>query len=58
MGYIGKESNNLEDNLTGLEDPDYLGYTEDHEIVKGKEFLDWTLELNLNSVSFSIIGCF
>ena len=32
--YIGKESNNLEDNLTGLEDPDYLEFSNDHEIVK------------------------
>jgi len=24
--YIGKESNNLDDNLTGIEEPDYLEY--------------------------------
>jgi len=48
--YIGKESNNLEDNLTGLEDPDYLEYTKDHEIVKSKEFLDWTSGLKPKDV--------
>ena len=41
--YIGKESNNLEDNLTGIEDPDYLEYTKDHEIVKSNGFTDWIL---------------
>jgi len=43
--YIGKESNNLEDNLTGIEDPDYLGYTKDHEIVWSKDFKEWILSL-------------
>jgi len=36
--YIGKESNNLDDNLTAIEDPDYLEYTKDHEIVKSEDF--------------------
>ena len=35
---IGKESKNLDDNLTGLDDPDYLEYTKDHEIVKSEDF--------------------
>ena len=43
--YIGKESNNLEDNLTGIEDPDYLEYTKDHEIVRSKDFKQWILSL-------------
>jgi len=38
--YIGKESNNLEDNLTGIEEPDYLEYTKDHEIVKVMNLLN------------------
>jgi hypothetical protein len=29
-----KELNKFEENLTGLEYPDYLKYTKDHEIVK------------------------
>jgi len=45
--YIGKESNNLEDNLTGIEDTDYLEYTKDHEIVKSNGFTDWILSLKL-----------
>jgi hypothetical protein len=32
--YIGKESNNLDDNLSGIEKPDYLEYTKNNEIVK------------------------
>jgi len=35
--YIGKESNNLEGNLIGFEDPDYLEYTRDHEIVRSRD---------------------
>jgi len=48
--YIGKESNNLEDNLTGLEDPDYLEYTRDHEIVRSNEFTEWVLSLRPKDV--------
>ena len=48
--YIGKESNNLNDNLTGLEDPDYLEYTKDHEIVKSNGFTDWILTLKPKDV--------
>ena len=48
--YIGKESNNLEDNLTGLEDHDYLEYTKDHEIVKSNEFTEWILSLKPKDV--------
>jgi len=43
--YIGKESNNLDDNLTGIEKPDYLEFTNDYEIVKSKEFHQWVLSL-------------
>jgi len=48
--YIGKESNNLEDNLTGIEDPDYLEYTKDHEIVRSKDFKQWILEIKPKDV--------
>ena len=48
--YIGKESNNLEDNLTGIEDPDYLEYTRDHEIVKSEDFKQWILLLKPKDV--------
>jgi len=41
--YIGKESNNLEDNLTRNEEPYYLEYTKDHEIVKSEYFKQWIL---------------
>jgi len=43
--YIGKETNNLEDNQLGIEEPDYTEYTKDHEIVKSKEFQQWVLSL-------------
>jgi len=48
--YIGKESNNLEDNLTDIEDPDYLEYTKDHVIVKSNGFTDWILSLKPKDV--------
>jgi hypothetical protein len=48
--YIGKEYNNLEDNLTGLEDPDYLEFSNDHEIVKNNGFNDWILSLKPKDV--------
>jgi len=48
--YIGKESNNLEDNLNGLEDPDYLEYTRDHEIVNSEDFKQWILSLKPKDV--------
>ena len=48
--YIGKESNNLEDNLTGIEDPDYLEYARDHEIVKSEDFKQWILSLKPKGV--------
>jgi len=48
--YIGKESNNINDNLTGHEDPDYLEFSNDHEIVKSKVFFDWILSLKHKDV--------
>jgi len=36
--YIDKESNSLDDNLNGLECPDYLELTDDRETLKNKEF--------------------
>jgi len=48
--YIGKESNNLDANTSGISDPDYTEYTNDHEIVKSKEFLDWTSGLKPKDV--------
>jgi len=48
--YIGKESNNLDDNLTGLEDPDYLEYSMDHEIVNSEDFKQWILLLKPKDV--------
>jgi len=48
--YIGEESNNLDDNLTGLDDPDYLEYTKDHEIVRSKDFKQWILEIKPKDV--------
>jgi len=42
--YIGKESNNLEDNLTGIEEPDYLEY----ENIE--DFKQWILSLKLKDV--------
>jgi len=49
--YIGKESNNLEDNLIGIEKPDYLEYTKDHEIVNSKNFEQWILSLKPKDVT-------
>jgi len=43
--YIGKETNNLEDNQLGIEKPDYTEYAKDHEIVKSEEFRQWVLSL-------------
>jgi hypothetical protein len=37
--YIGKESNNLDDNLSGIEKPDYLEYE------NSEEFKQWVLTL-------------
>jgi len=48
--YIGKESNNLDNNLTGIEEPDYLEYTKDHEIVNSDEFKLWVLSLRPKEV--------
>ena len=42
--YIGKESNNLEDNLTGIEQPDYLEY----ENIE--DFKQWILSLKTKDV--------
>jgi len=42
--YIGKESNNLEDNLTGIDDPDYLEY----ENIE--DFKQWILSLKPKDV--------
>jgi len=48
--YIGKESNNLEDNLNGLDDPDYLEYIKDHEIANSEDFKQWILTLKPKDV--------
>ena len=48
--YIGKESNNLDDNLSGIEKPDYLEYTIDNEIVKSNEFTEWILAIKPKEV--------
>jgi len=48
--YIGKESNNIDNNLAGIEDPDYLEYTKDQEIVKSEEFKQWILSLKPKNV--------
>jgi hypothetical protein len=42
--YIGKESNNLEDNLTGIEDPHYLEYE------NPEDFKQWILTLKPKDV--------
>jgi hypothetical protein len=36
--------------ITGLEDPDYLEYTKDHEIVKSEDFKQWILSLKPKDV--------
>jgi len=41
--YIGKESNNIDDNLTGIEKPDYLEYE------NSEDFKQWILT-NVNGV--------
>jgi hypothetical protein len=48
--YIGKESNNLDDNLSGIEKPDYSEYTKDYEIVNSEEFKQWILTLKPKDV--------
>jgi hypothetical protein len=48
--YIGKESNNLDNNLTGIEEPDYLKYTKDHEIVYSEDFKKCALTLKPKDV--------
>ena len=47
---IGKESNNLDDNLAGIGGLDYLEYTEEHEIVNSDEFKQWVLSLKPKDV--------
>jgi len=42
--YIGKEANNLDDNLTGIEDPDYLEYE------NPEDFKQWILSLKPKDV--------
>ena len=42
--YIGKESNNLDNNLTGIEDPDYLEYD------NFDDFKQWVLSLKPKDV--------
>ena len=42
--YIGKESNNLEDNLTGIEEPDYI------EFENPEDFKQWILSLKPKDV--------
>ena len=48
--YIRKESNNLEDNLAGIEEPYYLEYKKDHEIVNSENFKQWILLLKSKGV--------
>jgi hypothetical protein len=48
--YIGKESNNLDNNLSGLDGPDYLEYTKDYEIANSEEFKQWILTLKPKDV--------
>jgi hypothetical protein len=48
--YISKEFINPDDNLTGLEDHDYLEFSNDHEIVKNNGFTDWILSLKLKDI--------
>jgi hypothetical protein len=43
--YVGKESNNIEDNLTGVEKPDYLEYE------NNEEFKQWILSLKPKDVA-------
>jgi hypothetical protein len=42
--FIGKESNNLDENLTGIEGPEYLEYK------NNKEFFDWIMTLKPKDV--------
>ena len=48
--YISKESNNLDDNLTGLENHDYLEFSNDLEIFKNNGFTYWILSLKPKDV--------
>jgi hypothetical protein len=48
--YIDNGSNNLDNNINGLENVNYLEYAKDHEIVNNKEFLDWVLTLKPKDV--------
>jgi hypothetical protein len=48
--YIGKESNNLEENQLGIEEAKYLEYSNDHEILKSLEFKEWILSLKPKDV--------
>jgi len=42
--YIGKESNNLKDNLTGVDDPDYLEYE------NPEDFKQWILSMKAKDI--------
>jgi len=44
ISYIGKESNNLEDNLTDIEEPDYLKYE------NAEDFRQWIISLKPKDV--------
>jgi len=48
--------NNLDDNFTGIDDPDYLEYTKDHEIVKSEDFKQWISSLKPKDVRDKIIS--
>jgi len=48
--YISKKSNNLDDNLTDLENHDYLEFSNDHEIFKNNGFTYWILSLKPKDV--------
>jgi len=47
---IGKESNNLDDNLSGIEGPDYLEYSKEYNIIKNEDFKQWILSLKPKDV--------
>jgi len=56
--YMRKENNNINENLitiTGLDDQSYLEFTNNHELVKSKEFKDLTLALKPKEVSDRIM---
>jgi hypothetical protein len=49
--YIGKESNKLEENQLGIEEPHYSEYTKDREIVESEDFKQWILSFKPKDVA-------